>query len=145
MNEVTRDETRVQAYYKAYEEHARTLKTWLVAYGVGALVVLMTNEEIWKALAAAPAAPAIAKLSLAGVAAQVAVSAVNKFSMWVCYYGEYKPSFKSKRRYKVGHWLSTQFSFDVLADVATIVCFVIATARIFLIFLANSNVSLNGG
>ena len=130
-----------QEYYKAYEEHARTLKTWLVAYGVGALVLFMTQDKAWEKLAATPGTRTIAGLFIIGVAAQVLVSAINKVSMWTCYYGEGNRSFKNTRRYKTGYWISEQFGFDLAADVLTVVTFAIATFKIFSIFVGNGGVA----
>ena len=42
----------IEELYKAYEEHAKTLRTWLVAYGIGAPVVFLTNEQLSKRLLA---------------------------------------------------------------------------------------------
>ena len=127
----------MQAYYYVYEEHARTLKTWLVAYGVGALFVVATNNEIWQRLIAAPLSRWIIWLFIGGVAAQVIVSAINKASMWTCYYGEDKPSFKSTCWYRAGKWVSTKFIIDVVADWLTIVFFAIATYMALSIFLGD--------
>ena len=136
-----RNSSRKRDYYKAYEEHARTLKTWLVAYGVGALFLFVAHDKAWEKLAAAPGTTLIMGLFIFGVGVQVLMSAINKTSMWACYFGEEKSSFKDSRRYKTASWVSEQFILDVVADIATIVAFGIATFAVFLIFLDSGTVS----
>ncbi len=70
-------------YYKAYEEHSKVLRTWLVAYGIGAPVLFLTNETLAAKLAGSAVAGRVAALFLVGVAAQVLLAAFNKTVMWV--------------------------------------------------------------
>lgn len=42
--------------YAVYEEHSKTLRTWLVAYGIGAPVLFITNDKVWKAIASSGSA-----------------------------------------------------------------------------------------
>lgn len=79
------------AYFKVYEEYAKTLRTWLVAYGVGAPVLFVTNKDVADKLAASHAASAIAELFLSGVALQIFLAIVNKTVMWANYWSELNP------------------------------------------------------
>jgi len=126
------------SYAKAYAELSRTLKTWLVAYGIGAPVLFMTNPDLWKAVAASGDLRAVGLLFLIGVFLQVLIATVNKTAMWVLYYGEEHTSFKSKRRYQAAEWLSKQFWIDVLIDIGTITLFVIATLQVLDIVMATT-------
>jgi hypothetical protein len=114
-------------HFAAYEEHAKTLRTWLVAYGVGCPLLILGHDSIWQQLAKSGVLPLLTTLFLAGVAVQVMLSAVNKSAMWVCYYGHIDPDFTSTLRYKAGHWLSTRYSIDLTCDVASLVLFSAAT------------------
>src|SRR5438105_15853414 len=91
-----------EGHYAAYAEHARTLRTWLVAYGIGGLVLILSQDSLWKRLAASGTLPLIAGLFLCGVALQVVLAAVNKSAMWAVYYGEIEPSYQKTRRHKFG-------------------------------------------
>ena len=51
-------------YYKVYEEYAKNLRTWFVAYGVGAPVLFVSNKDIAEKLASSHAAPSIAAFFL---------------------------------------------------------------------------------
>jgi hypothetical protein len=116
-----------EGFYPAYETHAKTLRTWLVAYGVGAPVVFLSNEKLWSLLRDAGLAPYLAISFLAGVAIQVGVTAINKMVMWALYYGESRPEYRRRRRYRFADTLSEQLWLDVAADFATIAAFGVGT------------------
>jgi hypothetical protein len=121
-----------ESYFAAYAEHARTLRTWLVAYGIGAPVVILSQERIWERLATSGDVKQIALCFLVGVATQVVLSAVNKAAMWACYFGEIEPKYKGTWRYRTGVWLSERFSIDLYLDVFAMLLFGWATYRTFL-------------
>jgi hypothetical protein len=124
--------------YAAYEEHSKTLRTWLVAYGVGVPVVLLSNDRIWTAVTQAGLARSIGALFLSGVALQVFLAALNKSVMWACYYAEANPGLRKRRRFRVADWFSEQFLIDFAVDVATLVLFAVATLRTFRALIAIS-------
>ncbi len=39
-------------YLEAYAEHSKVIRTWFVAYGIGAPVLLLTNEALARTLKA---------------------------------------------------------------------------------------------
>ena len=123
--------TQAEEYLQAYGEHARILRSWLVAYGIGAPVLLMTNDAFAAAVQDSKNARLIAGCFLTGVALQVLVSAVNKASMWGLYYGETTSSFKNAVPYRIAHWLSERYWTDLLVDVVTMGLFVLATLKAF--------------
>jgi tagatose-1,6-bisphosphate aldolase non-catalytic subunit AgaZ/GatZ len=117
--------------YKAYEEYSKTLRTWFVAFGVGAPLVLLTNEKLSETLAASPLLPLLVAGYCFGVGLQVLVAIMNKNAMWACYYGENEPSFRSTRRYGLADWLSKQYWIDASVDLATAILFGWATYSAF--------------
>ncbi len=123
--------------FEAYASAATSLRTWLVAYGIGAPVLFLSNENLWSVLSKAKCATSIAILFLAGVTSQIFIAFVNKNAMWICYYGEGKPSFKSNMIYKVFDWLSEQFWLDILCDIISMICFIIATYKVFHAIVGN--------
>jgi hypothetical protein len=126
-----------ESFYKAYEEHSKVLRAWLVAYGVGAPVLFLTNDKLSSTLSASSAAPAIAGLFLAGVAVQVLLATVNKTAMWGCYYAVRHPAkTRGRIRFRFAEWVSEQFWIDFVADIATLVLFGIATWGAFRLFVA---------
>ena len=109
--------------YKAYEEYSKTLRTWFVAYGVGAPVLFLTNDQVAAKIAKSGDARQIATLFLVGVGLQIILAMVNKTSMWGCYYGEQNPKFKTTYRWKLADWVSEQFWFDFIIDLVTLILF----------------------
>ena len=116
-----------EGHYLAYLEHARTLRTWLVAYGIGGPVLILSQDSLWKRLAASGHLSMIAALFLCGVALQVLLATTNKNAMWAVYYGELEPKYQATRRYKLGLWLSSQYAIDFLCDFASLALFAYAT------------------
>jgi len=118
-------------FFDAYSSAATNLRTWLVAYGIGAPVLFLSNEALWQALSKAKCAECVAILFLTGVFFQVLIAIINKNAMWFCYFGEYKTSFKNKYTYRLCYWISEQFWIDIAFDLASIACFITATYRVF--------------
>lgn len=120
-------------YYSAYEQHSAILRTWLVAYGVGAPVLVLTNEKVWELLRQSGDSRFIAGCFLLGVVLQVIMAALNKVLMWSSYYAEENDDYAATRRYVLTEVMRGQFWIDFLVDVFSILLFVTATYRMFLI------------
>lgn len=122
-------------HFAVYTEYSKTLRTWLVAYGVGAPVLLLTNERLAKDLAGSPLAPQIAALFLIGVALQVFLSFLNKTVAWVCYWAainaDERPDLKNHWAVARAERVSECYSIDVLIDLASSVLFLYATWQAF--------------
>ena len=117
--------------FEAYSSAATNLRTWLVAYGIGAPVLFLSNEDLWQVLSEGKCAECVAILFLTGVFFQVVIAIINKNIMWFCYFGEYKITFKKTRTFRLCEWVSEQFWIDMLCDVISIACFITATFRVF--------------
>jgi hypothetical protein len=128
--------TKAEEYLNAYGEHSKVLRTWLVAYGIGAPVVLVTNESVSRAMKSSGRATVIAIAFLIGVALQVILATLNKVSMFALYYGEENSSYKTSHSFRFAYWFSESFWIDVLVDVATLVMFMIATWKALAILIA---------
>jgi hypothetical protein len=124
-------DNRADEYFKAYAELSRTLRTWLVAYGIGAPIALLTNEAFAEAIRKSGQSKYIAGAFLAGVAGQVVLATVNKVSMWALYYGETQAKFKETTRYCAAHWLSERYWLDLLLDLGALAAFVWASWSAF--------------
>ena len=123
-------------FHRAYEDYSRTLRTWLVAYGIGGPVLMLTNERISRSLLDSGQARLIAGLFLAGVVLQVALAAVNKAAMWICYYADDDEDLAGRWWCRSAQWLSRQFWIDLLLDLGSLAAFAIATWRAFDILIA---------
>jgi hypothetical protein len=68
----------IQRRFDLYTDYARMLRLWLVAYGVGAPVLFLTQPQVADRLRQSGNGQFIAIVFLLGVAAQVINAAVNK-------------------------------------------------------------------
>ena len=114
-------------YYRVYEHYAHLLRTWLVAYGIGGPVILLTRPEIWMKNISPGYAKFVGVLFLVGVVLQVLLALINKTVAWICYYGGTKETCKPKWWYKCAYRVSEMFLIDFIVDLLTIVLFSIAT------------------
>lgn len=121
-------ETEAGEFYKAYEDYSKTLRTWLVAYGIGGPVLMLTNDRVSVVILQSGHGRSIAALFLAGVVIQVVLTAVNKAAMWICYYSYDGDADGTDPWWcNIAHWISKQFWLDLLADVASFGAFALAT------------------
>jgi hypothetical protein len=118
-------------FYAVYDHYSKLLRTWLVAYGIGGPVLLLSSDTLLAKVSSSGSAKSIAVLFLFGVALQVLLAIANKTVMWVCYYGEINPAYCSKRRYKYCEWISEQFWIDFFVDVSSMILFGLATYETF--------------
>jgi len=133
----TRDDNPAGSYYyTAYEKHSSVLRVWLAAYGVGAPVLVLTNEHVWSLLRQSGESRFIAGCFLLGVVLQVIIAALNKALMWSSYYAEEHVDYVETRRYRITAALRGQFWIDFLADLIAILLFATATYRMFVILAA---------
>ncbi|MDE2196498.1 MAG: hypothetical protein KGJ56_04865, partial [Gammaproteobacteria bacterium] len=58
-------------FYEPYIQYSRTLRTWLVAYGVGGPVLLVSQDLVARAIIKAGTGKWVAWLFLTGVAVQI--------------------------------------------------------------------------
>lgn len=119
---------QIKLLWEAYAEWSKHLRTWLVAYGIGAPILFLSRKEVWDVLAASPERRLITMLFLGGVALQVVLATVNKWSSWGYYSAEQWPATYAKAWWApVAGWLVDQFWIDLLVDVLTLVAFIAAT------------------
>lgn len=117
-------------FYEAYAHFSRNLRTWLLAYGVGAPVIFLTNEAAGKKLIHSGQAEIVATFFLVGVGLQVLATWVYKYAMWFLYSGEVDRSFQKYRLHKASDWVSECYLCELVLDMATILLFLAATWRV---------------
>ena len=122
-------------HYTAYSDYAKTLRTWLVAYGIGGPVLLVTQERLATRVIASGCARWIVCIFLAAVAIQVILAFVNKWITWI-QYGD-AASFGRPPRFRVytieDLWSGVEPALDVVSIVAfggaTLWALIICTAE----------------
>lgn len=129
------DASKADSFYRVYEEYAKTLRTWFVAYGVGAPVLILGNEALLEALNTRGTTVKTGSLFLFGVGVQVFIAALNKVVMWLLY-AEQDAAIpipvenRKKQRSWYYRWadrISEWFVIDFVADAATGVAFILGT------------------
>lgn len=129
-------EASADGYFKVYEEYAKALRTWLVAYGIGSPVFFLNNDKVRELIQKSGDGRMISLFFLIGVAIQIGLTTVNKTAMWAIWYGEVCANFKTTTRYKVAEWVGRQYWMDLIADLGSLLLFVWATFRAFNILVA---------
>ena len=89
-------------------------------------VLVASQADLSKKLAASGDSKRIVTLFLGGVAIQIAVTMLYKSAMWYTYFGAMNPAFRSRWRYRSAEWISEQHWLEVIFDVATMGLFVAA-------------------
>src|SRR5207247_2726974 len=113
-------------FYEAYAGFARNVRTWFIAYGIGAPVLFVSNAEIWKKISEHGDGRMIAYLFLAGVAVQIAAAMLYKTAMWYLYVSELDHHQAKGWRYQFSDRVSESYVLEMAFDVATLVLFGIA-------------------
>lgn len=114
-------------FYKSYANFSRTLRAWLVAYGVGVPVLLVSQEFIVRAIITAGNGKLITWLFLVGVSIQVLAALLYKYSMAYLYSNEVEPKLNNTLRVKAAKWLSDAVWLEALFDLSTIVLLIWGT------------------
>ena len=117
----------VAAFFANYSEYAKTLRAWLVAYGIGGPVLFLTNKDLLSVLKISVYRNCVIDLFLIGVALQVSLAFINKWCAWHMYVGEYEESFQNEKSYKMWAWLNERNWIDMTFDGLSLVSFAIST------------------
>src|SRR5689334_21033713 len=99
------DEKCEDGVFEAYADVARAFRGWVVAYGVGAPVVFVSQNNILKVLNTAPDARWIMAAFFFGTFLQVGLSWLNKICNWWGYVGIEK----NCMRFKFREWYTNRF------------------------------------
>jgi len=116
-----------RGFYEPYAIFSRTLRAWLVAYGIGAPVLFATQPTFARILTQAEIAMPIIGLFLFGVVIQVCAALLYKYSMGYIYFGELDDDFQKTKRYKVAAYVSRAMWLEMLFDLLAITLFMLAT------------------
>ena len=126
MSQLTTEQ--IKLLWEAYADWSKHLRTWLVAYGIVAPILFLSRKEVWDVLAASADRRLITVLFLGGVASQVALATLNKWSSWGYYSAQQWPgSYANAWWAPLAKWLVNQFWIDVLIDLLTLTAFIAAT------------------
>ena len=116
--------------FEAYAEYAKNLRIWFVSFGIGAPLALVSGTRLSDALSASGNLYKVVLLYLIGVALQIILSLLNKYTNWICYYGENHKEFQGKRVYKIALAVSRRFELDGFIDLSTFALFFCASVAV---------------
>lgn len=138
-------------HYKVYEEHMKTLRAWFVAYGVGGPVLFITQRDFAATLVDSGWSQLVGVLFLVGVLLQALVALFNKWVNWGLYFFDeddadtssvvetvetsgdaVETEMQSQRLKRFCESYSSKVWVDILADLATLVLFAIATVLVLI-------------
>ena len=122
-----RDRHEELEHYSNYSEYSKTLRAWLVAYGIGAPVLVTTSETLYPLFKQSPSHTWIVTFFLLGVAGQILLGFINKWCAYHMYLGECDRTFKRKLRYRFWNLLNERSWIDLTIDATSILSFVVAT------------------
>ena len=114
-------------FYEPYSHFSRTLRAWMVAYGVGVPIILISQSNIIETIKASGKGMMITYLFLGGVFIQVIASLIYKYSMGYLYASELDPSIEKTKRVKLANWFSDAFWLELSFDVLTTLLFFCGT------------------
>jgi hypothetical protein len=123
-----------KGHYNTYEEYAKNLRTWFVAYGIGGPVLLLTQKSISERIAQSGQARYIVYGFLLGVLFQIMLSFINKWNNWTIYAFSESEDLMKKWCFKLAEIISEQSWIDKLLDVLTIIAFAYSTIKVLLLF-----------
>jgi hypothetical protein len=116
-------------HYEAYSGFSKTLRAWLVAYGIGVPGLIFANERLTSAIAESGSQKIIVAMFLGGVSAQVLATLLYKTTEWYCYSAECDKAFEDSWRYSVSRWIHDQYWLEFSFDLASVTLFVLATYK----------------
>jgi hypothetical protein len=123
----SRKMTDDSGFYDSYASFSRTLRAWLVAYGVGVPVLLVSQEFVARAIIKAGTGGLITWLFLAGVGIQTLAALLYKYSMVYLYFSATDSKLAKTPQVKIAVWLSNAIWLEAFFDVAAIILFVCGT------------------
>ena len=126
-----------QEFGDAFSRYERLLRNWFIAYGIGAPILLLTQNSLRDEFLDSPDRWCIGILFLIGVVSQVAESWLYKMTTWYLFYGEVK-DIKKSRRYRFSKWIEDHYWIDIACDLSTFGLFLIATIKVFPIIMCPS-------
>lgn len=112
--------------FEAYAALTRTLRTWLVGYGVGAPVIVASQENLAAAVRSSPWGGAMIFCFLGGVSLQLFDLLLQKIIAWLNYDDTF-PARPKRRLHRWGQWRLKSMVATFLPDFLTIILFVLGT------------------
>jgi hypothetical protein len=109
--------------FQQYWRYSSALKQWFIGFGAGVFVLLASNPDFLSSISGSDKST-ILMLIFIGVAAQVILAILNKFTQFYLYLRRRNYLHKTSFRYMLSYDYSSFAWIDILGDVITLGCFV---------------------
>jgi hypothetical protein len=116
-------------FFAAYAEFSKTLRAWLIAYGVGAPILFFQSPDAWAALGKSGEVRPFVYAFLVGIAIQVLSALLYKSAMWYLYMEELQDIPATHWKARISAYVSSAYWLEIGMDLATVCCFGTATVR----------------
>jgi hypothetical protein len=124
-------------FFDAYRDYAKDLRTWLLAFGIGAPAFFISDKflQLQSIAGKKDEIRWIASLFLLGVVLQIMLVLINKYANYYSYAASDKPHVTPSRLSKAFQWVVDKFWIDLALDIAAIVVFSFATLKMYGLFI----------
>jgi len=127
----TSESLGAKEYFEQYWRYCSAVRNWLVAFGIGCCVLLISEKSgIFKEVCEKKKIDIVFWL-LVGVGAQILLALLNKYIHWCIYWGMEDNKFGKGWCYRAALKMSRCFWIDVLVDVLTVIVFTFAIFKMF--------------
>lgn len=141
------DVSDCEGHFANYAEYSKTLRSWLVAYGIGGPALFLLGKDAPTKLSASPELKAIVTLFVIGVSLQIGIALINKWAAWHMYCGAYDRQLSIRgdpdcnnhhlsRTYAFWRCINRQSWVDFLVDLTTLLSFSRASWLVLKILLS---------
>ena len=135
-DELERLKASRDANLSLYSEYNKTLRAWLVAFGIAVPAVFVTSKDVKEFLLKAPDFQTIIVVFFIGVASQIFISFLNKFISWSAFHRD-DCRINADREchvvFKTVSKLENHIWIDLILDVASLGCFSWAIVKLLTI------------
>jgi hypothetical protein len=122
------DPLEASDYWQSYERFSTSVRNWLIAYGVGGPVLLVSQDSVAARVLASGQVAWIGGFFLAGVLLQVVKGIAYRTTSWYGIESTQTPESHTTWQMRVSQWINGAVWLEVLCDVVTIALFAVATA-----------------
>lgn len=123
-----KDRTTEERALERYKSLSERIRVWLIVYGVSIAVLFITQAATLSHIDSSTKLFVLVP-SFVAVMMQLILAVSIKYQNLVVYkaYSEDEPLTKQHRIYKVANWWSQAIWIDILVDVLTVICYIVAT------------------
>jgi len=118
-------------YFEQYWRYSTVVRNWLVAFGGGCCVLLISEKaDIFREVSTQKKVDIVFWL-LVGVILQILLAILNKYIHWCVYRGKEDEKFSKGRCFEMACKICNWIWIDVLVDALTVIFFALAICKMF--------------